>query len=237
MQWKGSVLDRKTFGEREQMSLMTDFKDYLIAEHFKVGDRLPGEIELAARFGVGRGQIRAVLGHLAELGMLTRVRNRGTIITAPQVEKLREALAFYFKIVGHDYDDIREARLRLELAMIPLIVRRITPDVCEKIRRNLEMQEKALKTQVPRDVFDSYDLEFHILLLDATRNRSLRIFSHILLLAFERRFRQTVPEYADYARTLKEHRELWRIISSGDVDAAKEAMASHLATGAVAVAE
>ncbi len=210
------------------MSLLADFKEFLIAGNFKVGDHIPGEIELAAHFGVSRGHIRTVLSHLTEMGVLERVRNRGTVIVAPPVEKVREELAFCFRIADYGYEDMKEARLQLELALIPLIVRRITPDIIGKIELNLQNQEKAVQGHVSRELFDNYDLEFHMLLLDAARNQSLRIFSNILLTAFKQQFRQLMTVPADNAATLEEHRELFRIIRSGDTAAAVEAMARHI---------
>jgi len=210
------------------MSLLADFKEFLINGNFKVGDHIPGEIELAARFGVSRGHIRDVLSHLAEMGVLERVRNRGTVIVSPPVEKIREELAFCFRIADYGHEDMKEARLQLELALIPLIVRRITPDIIEKINLNLEKQEKAVRENVSRETFDGYDLEFHMLLLEAARNQSLRIFSNILLTAFNPQSRRQISDAVDNATTLKEHRELFRIIRSGDADAAGKAMSHHI---------
>jgi GntR family transcriptional regulator len=45
---------------------------------FDGGEPLPGEVELAARFGVSRVTVRAALDRLAEEGLILRQRGRGT---------------------------------------------------------------------------------------------------------------------------------------------------------------
>ena len=46
------------------MTLLEQFEAYLVEAGFRPGDRLPGELELAQRFGVSRGTIREIIVHL-----------------------------------------------------------------------------------------------------------------------------------------------------------------------------
>ncbi|MDO5697485.1 MAG: GntR family transcriptional regulator [Dermatophilus congolensis] len=59
------------------------------AGELSVGSRLGGERELAARYGVSRGTLRAVLGTLEEAGLVRRVPGRGggTFVSRPKVER------------------------------------------------------------------------------------------------------------------------------------------------------
>ena len=47
---------------------------------YGVGELLPTEIELAEELGVSRGTIREALRHVTELGLVERVRKRGTTV-------------------------------------------------------------------------------------------------------------------------------------------------------------
>lgn len=48
-----------------------------------VGDRLPTELELCRSAGLARGTVRQALGHLEELGMISRRPGAGTVVIAP----------------------------------------------------------------------------------------------------------------------------------------------------------
>lgn len=52
------------------------------AGHYRPGDRLPSEAQLAARFGVNRHTVRRALAELAEEGRLHSRRGAGVFVTA-----------------------------------------------------------------------------------------------------------------------------------------------------------
>ena len=60
--------------------ILQKFREYLTGNGFGPGDKLPGEMELAEQFGISRGDIREVLMHFSHLGLLSRVKKRGTFI-------------------------------------------------------------------------------------------------------------------------------------------------------------
>lgn len=71
---------------------MTDPQHVLLAQEliariqsgeFRVGDRLPTELELCANRSLARGTVRQALKHLEDAGMISRRRGAGTTVTAP----------------------------------------------------------------------------------------------------------------------------------------------------------
>jgi GntR family transcriptional regulator len=49
---------------------------------YPVGSSLPGELELAGKYGVGRGTVRAALDQIQSLGMISRRKRAGTRVEA-----------------------------------------------------------------------------------------------------------------------------------------------------------
>jgi GntR family transcriptional regulator len=48
-----------------------------------VGDRLPTELKLSESSGLARGTVRRALEHIEDLGMISRRRRAGTVVTSP----------------------------------------------------------------------------------------------------------------------------------------------------------
>ena len=63
-----------------QQLLIERFQNYLLDSGLSTGDPIPKEIELAEMFEVSRSDIREVIQHFAQLGLLKRVKKRGTVI-------------------------------------------------------------------------------------------------------------------------------------------------------------
>lgn len=54
-------------------------------EEYRPGDTLPASVALAERYGVHRHTVRQAFRHLAELGLVTVSRGRGTQVTTPRL--------------------------------------------------------------------------------------------------------------------------------------------------------
>jgi len=52
---------------------------------FRAGDRMPGEIEMATRFGVNRHTVRRAIAALAERGLVRAERGSGTFVEARRI--------------------------------------------------------------------------------------------------------------------------------------------------------
>lgn len=55
----------------------------IVQGEYPVGTVLPNELELAEQFGVSRSTVRAALGELQQVGMISRRRNAGTRVESP----------------------------------------------------------------------------------------------------------------------------------------------------------
>ena len=54
-------------------------------EEYRPGDTLPASVALAERYGVHRHTVRQAFRHLADLGLVTVSRGRGTQVTTPRL--------------------------------------------------------------------------------------------------------------------------------------------------------
>jgi GntR family phosphonate transport system transcriptional regulator len=66
----------------------------------KAGDRLPGEVEIATRFGVNRHTVRHALAELARRGLVRATRGSGTYVERPRLSYPIRARTRFSEIVG-----------------------------------------------------------------------------------------------------------------------------------------
>lgn len=75
-------------GQRAAMPRYRQIADELIGEiregRWKIGDTLPGDMELTRRFSVGRHTVRAALQQLERLGLISRRPRLGTVLQATE---------------------------------------------------------------------------------------------------------------------------------------------------------
>ena len=95
------------------------------------GNRLPSERELAEGLGVGRGVVREAVKLLAERGLVTISRGRGTFVSQVDVKLYSEQLGRFFRRGGHSYNDLHEVRQILEVEIAGLAAQKATKeDLC-----------------------------------------------------------------------------------------------------------
>ncbi len=203
------------------------FKEYLIDGDFKPGSRLDNELELAKKFNVSRSSMREVLMHLQSLGLIERIKNKGTFIREFTYEKLEESVSFCFQFSGFGFEELKEARLCMELAIMPLVVRRITPEKAEQLKVNINEMEKCLSNPEKADCLDR---EFHILLFEISGNRILKIFSNVLSLLFRRQYREKFLNPKSKMNSVRDHKALLEALKEENADEACKIIRRHISS-------
>jgi GntR family galactonate operon transcriptional repressor len=186
---------------------------------------LPAEAELAAHFAVSRGTIREVIMHLCFLGVLKRATSRGTHVCAVQPDTIVDDLIFRLRISGYSFAELKESRLCMETAVLPLIVRRLTPEQAEALLANIGRMESLREEP---DQADRLDKEFHLLLFDVCGNRTLRVFSHVIGRLFDRAFRERFLNPEAVMKSARDHRAILAAIANGEAAPAQQILAGHI---------
>lgn len=194
---------------------------------------LDGSVEPGARLsygsigkeiGVSATPVREAVGQLVSEGFVELVPQLGAVVR----ELSREEAV-----------DLYETREALESYAAARAAERIGDRLLGDMESNLESSAKLVervrkaKTQSAdaptRKKFHALDLAFHMLVIEASRNRRmLKVVgdSHILIRIFQadrHEFRLDILE-----QTQEEHRRIFEAIRSRDADAAHEAMKRHI---------
>ncbi|HLI37568.1 MAG TPA: FadR/GntR family transcriptional regulator [Streptosporangiaceae bacterium] len=194
----------------------------------KPGDRLPPERDLCERFGVSRVTVREALRMLESSGLVEiRVGARGgAFVTAPTSDRVGEGLADLLSMAVVSAADITEARMILEIGMVPLVCDRATKEdladletLCERARAALRSGEYSM----------SMSAEFHIRVAQATHNPAVAMLVESIrgsILRSMQQAREAAPEMGHLGT--EEHARFVGAVRRRDPEAATHIMREHL---------
>jgi GntR family transcriptional repressor for pyruvate dehydrogenase complex len=215
--------------DRRISELIVDQVRLLIRQQqLNPGDRLPAERELCERFGVSRVTVREALRVLEANGLVeVRVGARGgAFVTKPSSERLGEGIADLLTLSAITAAEVTEARLILEVGMVPLVCERADDDDIADLLDICDRQDAALASG---DYQMNLSAEFHSRLTECAHNAAVHMLVHSfrgpLLMSLERAQR-TAPEMGQLGA--EEHRKLVQAIQDRNVGRATEIMRHHL---------
>ncbi|XVQ11715.1 FadR/GntR family transcriptional regulator [Spirillospora sp. CA-255316] len=184
---------------------------------WRVGQRIPGEHELAARLGVSRPAVREAIRALSHVGVLEVRRGDGTYVRSsadprPLLRRMARATL----------RDVFEVQLAYDVQAARLAARRRTPDDLDRLAVLLAARDEATDAEA----FGDADARFHSAVVEAARN-PLLIEAHRFFLDRLRdsmatlRLDQEVPEAGPAA-----HRAVLDAVAAQDPEAAARAAAA-----------
>jgi len=144
--------------------------DLILSGELRPGDRLPGQRELADRFGTSLTCVREAISALASAGLLDVRPGRGTI-----VQGLRNATPQFDGWLGpaseeEELLELLEARRLVESFIVRRVAERATPEQKARLRELLQDMKKAVSDP---ETYLEADMAFHQGLADMAGNRVL----------------------------------------------------------------
>jgi GntR family transcriptional regulator, transcriptional repressor for pyruvate dehydrogenase complex len=191
------------------------------------GDRLPAERDLCERFKVSRVTVREALRVLEAAGLIEiRVGARGgAFVTAPSSLRVGEGIADLLSMSTLSAAEVTEARLVLELGIIPMVCERAVEQDFQDLR---EICARALDALGDNDYQLSLSTEFHIRVAQAAHNGAIELLvkslREALLMSLARAHREVPVGEAG----VREHMAFVDAIEARDAAKAGAIMAAHL---------
>lgn len=199
-------------------------KEALIADlrraRWRPGERLPTERQLCADHHVGRAAVRRALAEIKQLGLIKQIVGSGTYAAQPAAPPAGSPVLSPAMLM--------EARLVMEPALVPLIVRNATAADLAALEACCRTADEARSLEA----FEQADGEFHLLLARATHNGFLTEMAEQMSHARNSaewgglKRRSATPE----RRLLygRQHRTLLGFLEEREAAAAREALFGHL---------
>lgn len=206
----------------ERIAEMIRSGDYIL------GDRLPGERQLAQQLRVSRTSVREALGRLETVGLVECRHGLGTFVKDPSREVIQAALVPHLLTDRETLPKLFEIRQLIEVEAAALAAERVSLAQLVVMRRWLEEVETQIARQNEAGIVTA-DIEFHRQIIIATGNDIMvdLMDSIVDLLRAVRRESINIPELQ--ATIISGHRAIFEAITAGDSPAARQSMQEHLA--------
>jgi DNA-binding GntR family transcriptional regulator len=184
----------------------------IILGQYPAGEKLV-ELELATATGTSQGTVREALQRLEREGLVERQPHRATVVTEINTDEIYELFAVRSTIEG-------------------FAVRRAVDYLTDANLQQLAERIEAMRTEGSAgDVIGlvENDLEFHRLICDWSRSKTLLRAWLPLYAQIQRFIAQTHPQYfGDLVRVADSHLPVYDALQRRDADAAVRLMQEHI---------
>lgn len=122
---------------------------YLFRNHPEREDKVAGEDELIHALGFTRYKIRQALDLFVQMRVLDRQKKKGTFFKRQATHDMTQDILEHLKLAEFDELEFNEARLMVELSVLPFVMQRLTPAIQVQMRslvkNNGRMHRNLLK--------------------------------------------------------------------------------------------
>ncbi|MCF8012272.1 MAG: FadR family transcriptional regulator [Clostridiales bacterium] len=195
---------------------------------WKLGEQIPGEIQLAGDFQVSRNVIREALKSLELNDILSTKSGRGTYVSNNALRNIRKMELFSMLGENSSIEELMETRLVMEVELVYKATLRAKEADLEKLQ---EIIKKSKKAVVDGTYSEDMGMEFHLFIAQIARNRIMEKFLNSItdqLLVQRSILLLKHSDGNELLRELDEHEKIFNYIKEGLPEKAKEAMYLHL---------
>ncbi|MGQ9510204.1 MAG: FadR/GntR family transcriptional regulator, partial [Thermodesulfobacteriota bacterium] len=200
-------------------------KKAILSGHFKAGEKLPSERDLADEFQVSRLAIREAIRKLEYIGFIITRQGvtGGAYVTDLTFEYLANAFLDLFLANKISIPELYQVRLLIEPEVARLAALNITPEYVLRLKEALEIEDLPIITL-------SIDIErkqkIHLILAEMSGNRFFEALVRSLLRLTKKVVEAVNPD-PDLVHPRGMHNAIVEAVLKGDSESAMEAMKKH----------
>ncbi|NEM91032.1 FadR/GntR family transcriptional regulator [Galbitalea soli] len=211
------------------VAVVHDLVSAIVTGEVQPGQSLPPEGVLSQQFGVSRTVIRESVKRIEEKGLVKIAQGRGTEVLPTSSWNVLDPIVLSALVENDDsvgvLDELAVVRGSLEGSMAAEAATARSDDELATLRESFAHMDETKGDKR----FEQADVDFHLIVMEASRNRLAQSITKIL---YERarestRFTGAVTDEA-IQLTLDEHARILRAIERGDAIAAENAMREHI---------
>jgi GntR family transcriptional repressor for pyruvate dehydrogenase complex len=204
-------------------------KDLIFRGHFKPGEKLIPERELALSMGVSRPTVREALNKLVNMGLIEHRQGQGTFVRRPSENASQNPLAAVVNGTDVGLVDLLEVRLGLECNAVSLAARRATEEDLQALQSGLREMTAGISSG---GLGSSADIAFHMAIAFATKNtvhvHIMKSLYDLLFFGIKENLQHLYSEPGNLDIIIQQHTDIFNSIRSRDPDAAYASMRRHI---------
>ncbi|MGD0237304.1 MAG: GntR family transcriptional regulator [Syntrophorhabdales bacterium] len=201
-------------------------KQSILLGHFKSGEKLPSERELAEQFQVSRVAIREALRTLENSGFITTRQGvtGGTFVTELTFQQVSNAFLDLFLADKISIPELYRVRLLVEPEVARLAAQNITREYAERLKTCLKAEEQPSTTL--REDLDK-KTAVHFVLAEMCGNRFFEGLVRSVMSLTGKVIDVVHPDQPPFLHPPGMHRPVIKAVLAGDAGAAAAAMRKH----------
>lgn len=161
--------DKKKKHLTDSESIFESLKERIIAGEWQPGEQIPSESQLCQSTGASRITVRSAIQRLSSLGLVESRRGRGTFVCELSGEQHLNSVLPYFALSQPDRTSMFEFRRIIETEGAALAALRADSEQIAAMHEATRKMSEATSTEE----ITKYDLEFHYLIMQGSRNSIL----------------------------------------------------------------
>lgn len=209
----------------EQVSAQLEAQ--ILEGRLQPGEQLPGEVELAAQFGVNRSTVREGIRRLESEGLVRRASPRKLVVSTPKARELASRNTRALRMLEVTFDQLWRVAVEIEPLAAELAARNATDEDIEKLQANQARMARATEARDDAAVV-RLDLEYHSIISEATKNPALALAQEPIGILLYSGLEALLPHLPQApARQLEAHGRVIAAIGIGDADVARDWTLRH----------
>ncbi len=196
---------------------------------YGVGDQLPTESEMAAKYQVSRTVVREAMKALKEKGWVQTFVGKGTFVIDDVARGIDSSLDLTLrKDSGRSFEYLIELREILEPEIAALTALHASDEQLARIRKSVDAMDQALAI-LDYESFLEGDLAFHVGIAEATGNPLILMFLRpVLKLMRAQQEYHLINVSTGGQKSQKNHQSIMAALEKHDVAAASKRMHEHI---------
>jgi len=216
--------------ERISQLIEEQLKEAIIKHHYRAGDKLPPERELADMFGASRSSIREAIRSLERSGFVVvkkGVQGGAFVLQKGDSTLMVNYLRDMMRLRQVSLDEILQARLILEPEVAAAAAEKATPRHIELLEEITRDQLRGFDSENPLMQFDR-NPRFHRIIAEMTGNQVFIIIMQILLEIHAFRMNQFKLNEKTIRDITHQHDGIIEALKKKDREMAFEEMKKHV---------